>query len=52
MLNSFDTYSREELEQLYCLLLSTIVILARLLGRPCPVVTREERRSVYMPLDK
>jgi hypothetical protein len=37
--------TKEELEQLYSLLLSTIVVLARLLGKPCPVVTRAERRS-------
>ncbi len=37
--------TKAELEQLYCMMLSTIVILARLLGKPCPVVTRAERRS-------
>lgn len=36
--------TKAELEQLYSLLLSTVVVLARLLGKPCPVQTREERR--------
>ncbi len=36
--------TREELEALYRSLMSTLVILARMLGKPCPVVTRDERR--------
>jgi hypothetical protein len=52
VLNNLDSLNRAELEALYRTLLSTIVILARLLGYPCPVVTREERRSAYMRLDK
>lgn len=31
-------------EQLYNQLLSVIVLLARLLGKPCPVTTRKDRR--------
>jgi len=37
--------TQAELEQLYSLLLSTVVVLARLLGKPCPVVTRSDRRQ-------
>ena len=40
-----DAATRAALEPLYSLLLSTVVVLARLLGKPCPVVTRAERRS-------
>ena len=31
-------------EQLYNQLLSVVVLLARALGKPCPVVTRKDRR--------
>lgn len=37
--------TKAELEQLYSLLLSTVVILARLLGKECPVQTRAARRQ-------
>lgn len=37
--------SKAELEQLYNQLLSTIVLLARLLGKPNPIRNREERRT-------
>lgn len=40
-----DPATRIALEQLYSLLLSVVVILARVLGKPCPVQTRAERRS-------
>ena len=36
--------SRAELEQLYAAMLSAIVLLARALGKECPIVTRKERR--------
>ena len=45
MLGNLDTLTRAELEQLYRVLLSTIVVVARLLGKPCPIVTRADRRS-------
>lgn len=32
-------------EALYRILLSAVVLLARKLDKPCPVVTREERRQ-------
>lgn len=38
--------TREELEALYRTLMSTLILLARLLGKPCPVVTRDERRQM------
>ena len=37
---------RAEMELLYRQLLSMVVLLARLLGKPCPIVTRAERRSI------
>ena len=40
---------RQELEQLYSNLLSSVVRLARTLGKPCPVVTRAERRETRAP---
>lgn len=39
-----DPATRAALEGLYAALLSAVVLLARALGKPCPVVTREERR--------
>ena len=47
---NLETMSRQELEQLYALLISTIVMLARVLGKPCPVQTRAERRSERVSL--
>lgn len=41
-----DPNDRALLEQQYNQLLSSLVLLARLLGKPCPVVTRKERRHV------
>jgi hypothetical protein len=41
-----DPNDRALLEQQYDQLLSTLVLLARLLGKPCPVVTRKDRRHV------
>lgn len=40
-----DPTTRAALEALYSILLSAVVQLARVLGKPCPVVTRSERRS-------
>lgn len=40
-----DPATRIALEALYSALLSAIVLLARALGKPCPIVTREERRQ-------
>jgi hypothetical protein len=40
-----DTPTRIALEALYRILLSSVVQLAQVLGKPCPVVTREERRQ-------
>lgn len=40
-----DTTTRAALEALYSVLLSAVVLLARALGKPCPVVTRKERRQ-------
>lgn len=37
--------SKAELEQLYRNLLSSVVVLARVLGKECPVETRKERRE-------
>ena len=45
-----DTTTRAMLEGLYCILLSAVVQLARVLGKPCPVATRAERRSERWPL--
>ena len=36
---------RVEMEQLYTQMLAAVVVLARALGKPCPVVTRAERRE-------
>lgn len=40
-----DAATRAALEMLYRSLLSAIVVVARLLGKPCPLQTREERRQ-------
>lgn len=40
-----DTTTRMALEALYSVLLSAVVQLSRVLGKPCPVVTRAERRA-------
>lgn len=37
--------SRAELESLYAQAISFVVLLARLLGKPCPIQTRAERRD-------
>jgi len=39
-----DTTTRVALELLYRTLLSVVVQLARVLDKPCPVQTRDERR--------
>lgn len=39
-----NNLSRNELEALYRHALALVIMLAQLLGYPCPVVTREERR--------
>lgn len=36
---------RAALESLYRILLSAIVVLADVLEKPCPIVTRKERRA-------
>jgi len=41
-----DPNDRALLEQQYNQLLSSLVLLARLLGKPCPIITRKERRHV------
>jgi len=38
-----DPATRAALEALYSILLSAVVQLARVLDKPCPVKTREER---------
>ena len=40
-----DAPTRTALELLYSVLLSAVVELARVLGKPCPIQTRAERRS-------
>ena len=40
-----DATTKTALELLYSILLSAVVQLARVLEKPCPVVTRAERRS-------
>lgn len=39
-----DAATRAALEPLYRVLLSAVVLMAQMLGKPCPVVTRAERR--------
>lgn len=41
-----DPSTRAALEALYRVLLSSVVQLARILGKECPVQTRAERRQV------
>lgn len=36
---------RIEMERLYAQLLSAVVQLAQVLGKPCPIITRAERRQ-------
>lgn len=40
-----DAPTRMALEALYSVLLSAVVQLARVLGKPCPVETRKDRRQ-------
>lgn len=40
------TEERKQLEELYRQTISTARTLARLLGYPCPIASREERRAV------
>lgn len=40
-----DAATRATLELLYRTLLSAVVVLARVLEKECPVVTREDRRQ-------
>jgi hypothetical protein len=43
---------RKQLEELYRQSISTVRTLARLLGYPCPIASREERRSApVQPID-
>lgn len=46
-----DAATRAALEPLYALMLSSIVVMARLLGKPCPIVTRAERLRSRAPID-
>mgnify|MGYP001562924158 CR=1 FL=1 len=39
-----DPMTRMQMEQAYAQMLSAVVELARLLGKPCPVKGRDERR--------
>lgn len=43
--NALDPITRAAMEQAYCTMLSAIVDLARALGKPCPVKSRDERRQ-------
>jgi len=43
---NIDPSTRAALEQVYSLLLSLVVVLARVLDKPCPVMTRTERRQM------
>ncbi len=40
-----DAAAKATAELLYNLLLQCVVLAARLLGKPCPIVTRAERRQ-------
>lgn len=46
-----DAATRAALEPLYGLLISTVIVMARLLGKPCPVQTRAERLRHRAPID-
>lgn len=40
-----DPATRTSLELLYSILLSAVVQLARVLGKPCPIQSRDDRRQ-------
>lgn len=40
---TLDPQARKEMEQAYIQMLSAVVELARLLGKPCPIQSRAER---------
>lgn len=42
---------RRQLEELYRQQISAVRTLAKLLGYPCPIVTRAERRTIVQDLD-
>lgn len=42
-----DAATKATLELLYRTLLSAVVVLARVLDKPCPVQTRTERRQAH-----
>lgn len=44
-----DPATRIALEALYSVLLSAVVKLADVLDKPCPIVTRQERRTLRVP---
>lgn len=44
-----DPATQIVLEGVYRILLSAVVQLARALGKPCPIVTRAERRGLRVP---
>lgn len=50
-MTQLDPTTRMALEGLYSVLLSAVVQLARILGKPCPVVTRDERRTARQVTD-
>jgi len=39
---------RQQLELLYRRLIAVVITLAQILGYPCPIVTRDERRHVWL----
>lgn len=43
---NLDPATRIALEGVYSVLLSAVVLLARVLGKPCPVMNRSERRQM------
>lgn len=45
------TPERRQLEELYRQQISAVRTLARLLGYPCPIATRAERRTIVQELD-
>lgn len=44
---NLDPITRTALEGLYITLLSVVVQLAKVLGKPCPIQTRADRRSEH-----
>ena len=44
-----DPATKLALEALYSVLLSAVVKLADVLGKPCPIMSRSERRGLRVP---